>query len=124
MKKWMLIGLTLLLVVVLSACGGGGSSSDESSSSGGSDGVKEIKVTASNFKFEPTEIKVKKGEKVKITLENQDGNHGLAIPDFNVDLQQPGSTEFTADQVGEHEFHCSVMCGAGHSDMKGTLIVE
>lgn len=124
MKKWMTLGLSLLLVIVLSACGSKSDTTDKADSSGGSDGVKEIKVTATNFKFEPSEIKVKKGDKVKITLEDGEGSHGFAIPDFDVDLQKPSSAEFTADQAGEHEFHCSVMCGAGHADMKGTLIVE
>ena len=31
---------------------------------------------------------------------------------------------FTAAQAGRYPFRCSVMCGSGHLDMKGELIVE
>ncbi|MWV45118.1 cytochrome C oxidase subunit II [Paenibacillus sp. HJL G12] len=128
MKKWMTLGLTLLLVFALSACGSktNSNTSGNTSSSGGTSagGTQEIKVTATNFQFEPAEIKVKKGDKVKITLENKEGAHGLEISDFNVNLQKDGSAEFTADKAGEHEFHCSVMCGAGHDSMVGKIIVE
>lgn len=119
MKKWMTLGLTLMLVFVLSACG-----SKTNNNTTGAGGTQDIKVTATNFQFEPAEIKVKKGDKVKITLVNKEGAHGLEIPDFNVNLQKDGSAEFTADKAGEHEFHCSVMCGAGHDNMVGKIIVE
>ncbi|GIO30661.1 MULTISPECIES: cupredoxin domain-containing protein [Paenibacillus] len=127
MKKWMTLGLTLLLVFALSACGSktnkntGGTTG---TATGGAGGAQDIKVTATNFQFQPAEIRVKKGDKVKITLVNKEGAHGLQISDFNVNLQKDGSAEFTADKPGEHEFHCSVMCGAGHDNMVGKIIVE
>ncbi|MGN7357606.1 cupredoxin domain-containing protein [Paenibacillus sp. SAF-054] len=138
MKKMMLLGFTLLLVFALSACGSktdnnadnnaGNNASNNAGNnggtSGGAGGTQEIKVTATNFQFEPAEIRVKKGDKVKITLVNKEGAHGIEIPDFKVNLQQEGSAEFTADKAGEHEFHCSVMCGAGHDNMVGKIIVE
>ncbi|WJH35340.1 cupredoxin domain-containing protein [Paenibacillus sp. CC-CFT747] len=128
-RFWLTSMLMILVVSVLAACGskdnaGGSPGSGGSSSGGDSGGTKEITVAASNFKFEPSEIRVKKGQKVKITLDNKEGMHGLAIPEFNVDLKKPGSAEFTADKAGTFEFHCSVVCGAGHAEMKGKLIVE
>lgn len=127
MKKiFSLIAVAALSATVLAACGNNdsssGSASDSSSSASGD--VKEITVNAKSFEFSPNEIKVKKGEKVKLTLKNTDGAHGLEIPDYNVNLQKDGSVEFTADKAGTFDFDCSVMCGAGHSDMKGKLIVE
>lgn len=127
MKKWMTLGLTLMLVFVLSACGSKTNNNTSNESAGGTTGAggtQDIKVTATNFQFQPAEIKVKKGDKVKITLVNKEGAHGLEIPDFKVNLQKDGSAEFTADKAGEHEFHCSVMCGAGHDNMVGKIIVE
>ncbi|MDR9852677.1 cupredoxin domain-containing protein [Paenibacillus sp. VCA1] len=128
MKKiFSLIAVAALSATVLAACGnnndsGSGSASDSSSSASGD--VKEITVNAKSFEFSPNEIKVKKGDKVKITLKNTDGAHGLEIPEFKVNLQKDGSAEFTADKAGTFDFDCSVMCGAGHGDMKGKLIVE
>jgi cytochrome c oxidase subunit 2 len=78
---------------------------------------------AKDFEYDQKEIRVKKGDKVKITLESDDGGHGFTIPDFNVTINGNGSAEFTADKAGQYEFHCSVMCGSGHMQMKGTLIV-
>lgn len=91
----------------------------------GGGGEKSFTVKAKNFEFDQPEIRVKQGDKVKITLNNAEGFHGFAIPDFNVDIKENnGTAEFTADKAGEHEFQCSVVCGAGHSKMVGKLIVE
>jgi|GEM_PF-230922 Heme/copper-type cytochrome/quinol oxidases, subunit 2 len=100
-----------------------GTNAGNNASGGG--GEKAITIKASNFEFDQPEIRVKQGDKVKITLNNAEGFHGFAIPDFNVDIKENnGTAEFTADKAGEHEFQCSVVCGAGHSKMVGKLIVE
>ena len=43
------------------------------------------------------------------------------IPDLGV--SGIDSVEFTADKAGTFEFRCPTMCGQGHMNMKGTLIV-
>ncbi len=57
-----------------------------------------------------------------------DVDHGFAIPEFKVNetLVSGKETvvEFTPDKKGEFAFFCSVVCGEGHRDMKGKLIVE
>jgi cytochrome c oxidase subunit II len=83
-----------------------------------------INVKAKDFEFDQKEIHVKKGDKVKLTLTSDDGGHGLSIPAYNVDIKGNGSAQFTADKAGTFEYHCSVMCGAGHSKMTGKLIVQ
>ena len=91
-------------------------------------GAREIKVSASEFAFDPTQIKAKVGEKIKLTLTNADGGHGIAIPAFNVSLKpakgETGSTVFIADKAGTYPFFCNVFCGSGHRQMRGELIVE
>lgn len=84
----------------------------------------EITVNAKDFEYDKKVIHVKKGEKVKLTLHSSDGGHGLAIPAFNVNIQGNGSAVFTANKTGTFEYHCSVMCGSGHANMTGKLIVE
>lgn len=90
--------------------------------------LKEVKMTAKQFSFSPTEIRVKKGERVRLVVTNEDVSHGIAIPAFNVNLQlnpgETGTAEFVADKSGSYPFFCNVFCGSGHRDMKGTLIVE
>jgi len=89
---------------------------------------KEIVVSGSNFAFAPSEIKVKKGEKVMITFKNTGGFHDFVIDEFDVRTNQikdgeEESVEFTADKAGTFEYYCSV---GQHRQMgmKGKLIVE
>ena len=90
-------------------------------------GVHEIKVTARNWEFEPSTIEVKKGEKVKLLVTSTDVPHGLAIPEYGINERlDPGKTvtvEFTAEKAGEFTAFCSVRCGAGHSKMRGKIVV-
>lgn len=90
--------------------------------------VKVFAIDAKNFTFAPAEIKVKKGDKVKITLNNTQGFHDFVIDEFNVKIAQANGptsaeVEFTADKTGTFEFYCSV--GQHRAmGMKGLLIVE
>jgi len=81
-------------------------------------------VNAKNFEFDQKEIKVHKGDSVTITLNNTQGNHGLKIDGYNVEVKGGKSVTFTADQTGEFKYYCSIMCGTGHAEMTGKLIVE
>ncbi len=88
----------------------------------------EIDMTARQWAFEPSTIRVKEGDRVRLNIKNEDVTHGFAIFEFDVNERLlPGKTttiEFTADKKGEYTFFCSVTCGKGHRDMKGKLIVE
>ncbi len=90
--------------------------------------MKEFSMTAKKWEFTPATITVNKGDKVKLSIKSLDVNHGFAISEFNVNTKLvPGETEmveFTADKSGTFTFFCNVICGAGHSDMRGTLIVK
>jgi cytochrome c oxidase subunit 2 len=94
----------------------------------GSSQVVEFKMTAKQFAFDPAVINVKLGDQVKITIKSLDVTHGFALPEFGVnETLVPGKetvVEFTADKKGEFPFFCSVVCGSGHSEMTGKLIVE
>jgi len=92
------------------------------------DGAREVKVEAKQWAFSPNRIVVKKGEKVRLVVTSMDVKHGLGIEAFNINQElpphQPQTIEFTPDKAGEFEFHCTVFCGAGHGEMKGTLVVQ
>lgn len=90
--------------------------------------TKEFTVTGSNFKFDMSEIKVKKGDTVKVNFKNESGFHDFVIDEFNVKTKQAnGPSEetvtFVADKAGTYEFYCSV---GKHREMgmKGNFIVE
>ncbi|MFU1794749.1 cupredoxin domain-containing protein [Paenibacillus azoreducens] len=122
-KAFSLFAVAVLSAAMLAACGNDSSSNNASDSPSDKD-AREITVSAKSFEFTPSEIKVKKGEKIKLVLKNTNGAHGLEIPGYKINLTRDGSKVFTADKAGTFDFDCSIMCGAGHGDMKGKLIVE
>ena len=90
--------------------------------------IKEFTVFASNFKFSVNEIKVKKGDKVRIIFKNEGGTHDWVLDEFTaktdrVQSGQSDTVEFVADKTGTFEYYCSV---GSHRQMgmKGKLIVE
>jgi cytochrome c oxidase subunit 2 len=141
MKKIVAILFGLTLILGLAACGSkpdastpaatSAATSTPAASSGASaspaaDGsAQAITLTATNFKYDQAEYKVKKGQPVTITLKEGQGMHGAAITEFKVNLKKDGdSATFTPDKAGTYTIQCSVMCGTGHATMKSTLIVE
>ncbi|HEY8528759.1 MAG TPA: cupredoxin domain-containing protein [Paenibacillaceae bacterium] len=112
-------------VVLLAGCGGGGSSGGDSGSSAAPQGEgTKIEIKATNWDFEPKEIRVKQGETVTISLVNAEGLHSILIKGYNQKIEAGKPVTFVADKSGEFEFVCDIMCGTGHADMIGKLIVE
>ncbi|MBI2593960.1 cupredoxin domain-containing protein [Candidatus Daviesbacteria bacterium] len=101
---------------------------EESTDSSMTKQVKEFSVTGSSFKFEPAEVKVNKGDTVKITFVNAGGFHDFNIEGYDVKTKQGnGPSEetvtFVASKAGEFPFYCSV--GQHRSKgMEGKLIVQ
>ena len=90
--------------------------------------VQRIDMKASKFAFSPSSLRVKAGIPVELHIVSTDGTHGIAIPALNIKEQLDRGKEvvvnFTPTKAGKYPFRCSVMCGPGHLDMKGELIVE
>ncbi len=90
--------------------------------------VHEIHMTAKKYEFQPGELHVTAGERVRLLITALDRDHGLEIKavGVKVNLKKGVETavEFTAAQPGEFEFKCANFCGLGHGGMKGKLIVE
>ena len=88
----------------------------------------EIRVTARKYEFSPNEIKVKRGDHIRLVITALDRDHGFKLEAFHVDQKlskgEPVTVEFTADQIGTFPFECSHFCGLGHQKMKGQLTVE
>ncbi|MEX2144846.1 MAG: plastocyanin/azurin family copper-binding protein [Candidatus Spechtbacterales bacterium] len=91
--------------------------------------VHEFVIYGGNYYYTVEEIRVKKGDTVKITFSSEEGFHDFVLDEFNVATQRyrPGegeeTVEFVADQAGEFEYYCSV---GEHRQLGqvGTLIVE
>jgi plastocyanin len=96
--------------------------------------VKTFVMTGENFKFvmgglDNPDIKVKKGDTVRIEFSSTQGFHDWVVDEFNTATDQvrdtDGSTfvEFVANQKGTFEYYCSVGQHRANG-MKGNLIVE
>ena len=86
-----------------------------------------IQITASQFKYEPETITLKKGEPVILEFHTLDRKHGfkLGALDLHADIN-PGEVArvaFTPEKVGRFVFACDNFCGSGHEEMDGTLVV-
>lgn len=90
--------------------------------------VKEFVVDGSNFVFAPAEMRVKKGDTVKVLFKNAGGMHDFVVDEFNVKTNQlqegeEEEVEFVVDKVGTFEYYCSVGTHR-QMGMVGKLIVE
>jgi len=87
-----------------------------------------IDLTAQNFSFSKSEIRVKKGEKIELTFEVKEGYHDWTLEGYNVRTKKINAggeetIEFTANKAGTFEYYCSV--GSHRAmGMTGRLIVE
>ena len=90
--------------------------------------VRVFEVDAKNWEFVPNRIEVSFGDRVQINVKAVDVAHGFSIRELGINKQmeayETGQVKFVADKRGVFEFGCSVYCGRGHGDMKGTLIVR
>lgn len=88
-----------------------------------------IEVIARKFEFEPSRIEVVEGDHVRLVVSSGDGVHGIAIKKFKVNRLVPRggdkvTIDFVASAAGTFPILCSELCGDGHEDMTGTLVVR
>lgn len=121
-KATLMIWLALAVVLLISACG-----KIEDSPAGAdlmNGPVKQFTVHARSSGFDVQEIKVKKGDIVKITLKNEQGMHSLKIKGYNKEVRGGKTITFVADKAGEFVFSCNTSCGKNHKHMTGKFIVK
>lgn len=87
-------------------------------------GVKAFTVRATKYEFDRKEIRVNQGDTVELTLENVKGYHTLKLEGYNLEAKRNRPVTFVAAEKGVFAFRCGVMCGSGHDEMTGVLIVE
>lgn len=136
-KYFIIIGIIILILV-----GGIGYRTfllPESSKPEVSGEVREITVVANknHWAFNPDVIEANRGDKISLTLINEDDyDHGFAIDAFGIAQRMPArqtiTVEFIVTQEGQFPFYCSVPCGEGivdgekrtHFDMLGKIQVR
>lgn len=117
MKKKLFGFVTIILLSLgLAACG-----DDKKNDATGN--VVEVNLKASNFAFDQEEIHAKAGDTIKFTLTNEEGAHSINIDGYGT-VNDGQTLEFVVKEPGEINFYCNVVCGTGHGDMKGKIIVD
>jgi nitrosocyanin len=124
MNKFAIIGIVLVVIVVAGVVWKeyGTKGSNQAIETGV---VKEITVVSKKlqWRFEPEVIEVEQGDRVKLTVINEDDfDHGFAIDALGVSQRLPANgkinVEFVASKSGEFPFYCSVSCSEGIVDGK------
>lgn len=121
MKKTLAYVLALVAVLFAVACAQKEETSGAATASAPATG--ELKIVATNWKFDQTEYKVKKGETLTVKLESAEGAHAIKIDKIG-EIGTNKSKDITFDKAGTYEILCSIPCGTGHATMKAKLIVE
>lgn len=74
------------------------------------------------------EVHLPVNKPVKVLLRSHDVLHDFFVPQFrarmNIVPGQVSSFWFTPTQIGRYESMCAQLCGVGHPNMRGTVIVE
>jgi plastocyanin len=91
------------------------------------DQVHEVQIVATRYAFEPATINVTAGESVRLVIRSKDVVHGFSIPDLKIDARipaggEPTTVEFVAPPAGHYDIACSEYCGAGHGQMRASLV--
>lgn len=90
--------------------------------------TRNISMTAKQWEFVPSRIVVNQGDTVVLTITSDDVDHGFSLPAFKIDetleAGKAVTVTFVADKKGTFPFTCDVFCGAGHSHMTGSIVVE
>jgi len=112
---------TMLLLLFLTGCSNNDIITGKAVDTTNND-AKEFSIKAFQFRYEPDTINVNNGDKVKVIINNVDVLHGIMIPDLGI--KGNDIIEFTADKEEEFMWYCTNMCGEGHRQMKGKLVVK
>lgn len=122
--RWMAMAGLLSGILLLTACADtpGRYIGEEPSALKGP--AKEFTIHAQPSGYDTKEIRVKRGDTVRIKLVNVQGMHSLKISGYNEEVRGGKTITFVADQAGEFEFSCNISCGKDHKQMKGTFIVK
>jgi cytochrome c oxidase subunit 2 len=87
-----------------------------------------IRITAHKYGFEPSVIHLKQGEAVELEISTLDVQHGFEVKglglDESVQKGRPAIVTFTAQRKGEYRMNCDIICGPGHDNMEGKIVVD
>ena len=87
-----------------------------------------LRVLMKKWAIVPDRIVVPQNAHVELIVTTADVEHGLAVPGLAINEPvQPGRTtviRFLAVKPGAYPMHCSILCGRGHDQMIGSIVIE
>ena len=87
-----------------------------------------INITMKKYEFVPPEVHVRRGQRVLFVVTSADKQHGFHVDAFGINEPvkkgQTAEVEFESDKAGTFPMNCSIICGSGHDDMEGKIVVE
>ena len=122
--------LVWLVILLLSAVTASGASRSRSTAPEATQDVQTVEISAERFSFTPSEIRTKVGARGEFKIRSDDTDHGFRIlgTDINIRIPKRGqgvvTVPFQPAKAGRYTFECSKLCGAGHSFMRGAIIVS
>ena len=85
-------------------------------------------ASQTNILVNSNEVHLPLGKPVKVLLRSHDVLHDFYVPPIRARMNMvPGmvtSFWFTPTQAGRYEVLCAQLCGVGHSQMRGAMVVE
>jgi len=101
-------------------------------------------ITARQYAYDPSIIRVNRGDRVRIKLVAKDVTHGFYLegydlgakarpenptfwvrhPSHGADYKEAEEISFIANRAGKFHYRCSITCGYMHPFMNGVLIVR
>lgn len=104
------------------------SSSDAPAAAATSGEARIIEMSVTDWEFSIKNLDIKQGEKVIVRLTDIEGGHSFTSQDLGINVTiNPGETkdiEIPTGKTGTFNFRCTVPCGPGHRDMKGTITIS
>ena len=87
-----------------------------------------IKVVMKRYNIDPNPIRLKQGQPAILEVSTEDVQHGFNVQALNIDepIQpgKPATIHVTPREKGQFGVECDIVCGPGHDNMQGTLVVE
>jgi cytochrome c oxidase subunit 2 len=84
-------------------------------------------IIMKKWEIDPKRVEVPQGARVELVVTSTDVEHGIDVPGLGirepVQPEHPAVIRFLAQTPGVYPMSCSVLCGRGHNQMTGEIVI-
>jgi cytochrome c oxidase subunit 2 len=84
-------------------------------------------IIMKKWEIDPARVEVPQGARVELVVTSIDVEHGIDVPGLGirepVQPEHPAVIRFLAQTPGVYPLRCSVLCGRGHNQMTGEIVI-